>query len=174
MRFKNRYLFFIVEFEDHPPKNMNGQLLIRAIRKSVVENFGDFGYAKVQKSLSVRFYSGLTHSFILKMPRDFHRMVWAAVSFITMLSQKRVRIRSLAMSGTLSKCGKTARFWIRNTVQQTLLTDDTNQSSMIIEGDDLQSNPKRASIKAVAEAKYNSKIKDQLLREEVGLSEMNG
>uniref|UniRef100_A0A7S2TH41 Ribonuclease P/MRP protein subunit POP5 n=1 Tax=Lotharella oceanica TaxID=641309 RepID=A0A7S2TH41_9EUKA len=141
MRFKNRYILFEVmvgaatgggaarqQRQQHQQMMMtktktltltktttlSRKVLWKLIKESIEENFGDFGCSKLLQTLSIKFYGDRSRLVILKVDRDLHHIAWAAISFITCVKTEPITIRSVAVSGHLAQCCKTASAFIRN------------------------------------------------------------
>mmetsp|Transcript_7190 Transcript_7190/g.13770 ORF Transcript_7190/g.13770 Transcript_7190/m.13770 type:complete len:140 (+) Transcript_7190:171-590(+) len=123
MRFKNRYILFEV-VRSTGATTISRQVLWKLIKESIEENFGDFGCSKLFQTLSIKFYSDLTHLLVLKVDRDFHHIAWAAISFIKSVKTERIMFRSIAVTGHLVKCCKSAAAIVRERMNAKDCTDE--------------------------------------------------
>ncbi|KAL8664911.1 MAG: hypothetical protein Q9202_002620 [Teloschistes flavicans] len=75
----------ILHFHRPTPDDLTPQLLVRAIRDQILYLYGDYGFGITSTGLLVKYLSPATSTFILRCSRANHRIVWAALSFITHL-----------------------------------------------------------------------------------------
>ncbi|KAH7031241.1 Rpp14 family protein [Microdochium trichocladiopsis] len=86
--------------------------LIRALRAEIAINFGDYGSGAIEGgSLSIKYLSPSTSTFILKINRPYYRLVWTA---LTMMNAVPVRdgkpcvFRVTHVSGTIRRAEEEA------------------------------------------------------------------
>ncbi|RPB23953.1 hypothetical protein L211DRAFT_808247, partial [Terfezia boudieri ATCC MYA-4762] len=121
VRIKSRYLLFNILYPTTPSSNpsdhttpthldfnsptdptVTPQLLTSLIRDAILLQFGDWG-SGMTSSLSVKYFSPITSTGILRCPREHHRLVWAALTLIKEILGKPVVIRVVRVSGTIKK-----------------------------------------------------------------------
>jgi len=127
VRIKNRYLLLNIlypeanttpktsasatlSFQKPTPAYIDAGRFIGSIRYHIALLFGDFGVGASLSSLKVVYFSAATSTAIIRVPRDHHRLVWAALSHITELPRTRggeagpsCVIRVVRVSGTIRK-----------------------------------------------------------------------
>lgn len=104
VRIKNRYLLFNIlypsskqkpqtagtqpvalSFRKPTPNHIDAGRLVGLLRSQISLLFGDYGLGVSVWSLKVVYFSSATSTIILRVPRDHHRLVWAALTQITEL-----------------------------------------------------------------------------------------
>ncbi|KAJ4300192.1 RNA-binding protein pop5 [Collariella sp. IMI 366227] len=124
VRLKDRYLLVNIIYTDAPPgqpkdsvpdlllynqptsSELRPQLLLKGIRSEVAALFGDCGSGAVDRSLQVKYLSPATSTFILRVSRAHHRLVWAALAFMNRVPIRDGRpciFRVVRVSGTVRK-----------------------------------------------------------------------
>ena len=90
--------------------HIDARLFSAHLRSHITLLFGDFGLGVSLSSLKVIYLSTATSTAILRVPRDRHRLVWAALSNITELpgptrgrTGAKCVIRVVRVSGTIRK-----------------------------------------------------------------------
>ncbi|KAI5921550.1 ribonuclease P/MRP protein subunit [Camillea tinctor] len=87
-------------------------VLLRGIRAEVANLFGDYGSGAIEGgSLSVKYLSQATSTFILRTSRSSYRFVWSALSFINSIPVKNGKpciFRVVHVSGTMRKAEEEA------------------------------------------------------------------
>jgi len=106
---------------------INAGLLSRLIREKIEDLFGDYGAGAVGSSLSIKYLSNATSTFIVRCARAVIRLVWAACTFIGALpvgdraggkrgpgqglgtrAEREVVMQVVRVSGTIRKCEEEA------------------------------------------------------------------
>lgn len=92
------------------PAHVTAGNFVAHLRNHIAHLFGDFGLGVCLSSLKVVYLSNATSTLILRVPRNHHRLVWAALSHVTELpAQKRggvglpCVVRVVRVSGTIRK-----------------------------------------------------------------------
>ena len=117
VRFKNRYLVIEILWEDkkYDPGVKNKEIY-DAIRESIASNFGDWGTGVLLNSLSVKYWNPATNIGIVRCQRDEFRVLWAAITFISYVRGRKVRIKVVYTAGTVRSCQKQVvrgiRMWV--------------------------------------------------------------
>jgi ribonuclease P/MRP protein subunit POP5 len=140
VRFKNRYLLCEIGWEDKKfDPNLKNKDIYDAIRDSIAVNFGDFGLGQVLGSLSgklyvVKYFNPATNLLIVRVQREEFRNLWCAITFITHIKGRRVRIKVTYTAGTIRTCQreivKCIRNWImdsQNMLEQFRKQDQGNE-----------------------------------------------
>jgi len=127
VRIKNRYLLLNIlypesdttsktsksaalSFQKPTPDYIDAGRFIGSVRYHISLLFGDFGVGASLSSLKVVYFSAATSTAIIRVPRNHHRLVWAALSHITELPRTRggeagpkCVVRVVRVSGTIRK-----------------------------------------------------------------------
>ncbi|KAK2624417.1 hypothetical protein QTJ16_006367 [Diplocarpon rosae] len=101
----------VVVFNQPTTSELTPQALLRGVRAEISSLFGDYGSGAVSESLSVKYLSPATSTFILRVARSQYRIVWAALSLMTCLpvnSGKNCVFRVVRVSGTIRKAEEEA------------------------------------------------------------------
>ncbi|ANB15878.1 RNA-binding protein POP5 [Sugiyamaella lignohabitans] len=85
-------------------QNLNVRILNRLIRESIELNFGDYGLGVVASTITVKYFSPITCTGIVRVTRQHFRLVWAALTYINKLEGQNVVIKVNRVSGTIKKC----------------------------------------------------------------------
>lgn len=117
VRFKNRYFLCLfdtdclVEPQDKVQR-LGQREIMRAVRDSVSQNFGDLGSGQLQSSLAVKWWAPALRMCIIRSSRDHFRTTWAAITLITRMETQQqlgaVRLRVIHVGGTIRSCQKSA------------------------------------------------------------------
>lgn len=86
------------------PNVINVKSILNAIRKSLLDYYGDVGAGKAGMLLNVKYFSNRTSTGILRCGRDQSDYIIGAMSLIEKLENNYVIIRCLHVSGTIKKC----------------------------------------------------------------------
>ncbi|QUC16649.1 uncharacterized protein UV8b_00890 [Ustilaginoidea virens] len=92
----------------HQPtrETLTPQALLKGIRAHVALLFGDCGLGAFEGTLSVKYLSLATSTFILRCPRAHYRMLWSALTCMDRIPTKDGRpciFRVVRVSGTIRK-----------------------------------------------------------------------
>lgn len=121
VRYKARYLLFNILYPNEPSSNASDKpifshpsdsslsrpLLTTLLRDALILQFGDHG-GGLAGSLNVKYFSPVTSTGIVKVPRDHYRMVWAAMTFIKEVRGRPAVMRVVRVSGTIKKAQEEA------------------------------------------------------------------
>ncbi|KIY66854.1 hypothetical protein CYLTODRAFT_437284 [Cylindrobasidium torrendii FP15055 ss-10] len=104
VRFKNRWL--LVEFipldQTKPaPSRLDSKIIWAALRDSIQENFGDFGWGAVSHSLTVKYFSPTTNICIIRVAREQHRIARGGVTLIKAIDGVRILPFVIDLTGTI-------------------------------------------------------------------------
>ncbi|KAH6901214.1 hypothetical protein BKA70DRAFT_690788 [Coprinopsis sp. MPI-PUGE-AT-0042] len=116
VRFKNRWL--LVEFipvsslggstqpKVQPPhtNNLDGKLIWNALKHSIITNFGDTGWGHVASSLTVKYFSPVTNTAIVRVSRENHKIAWAGLTMLSEVGGSRYIPNVVHLSGTIKHC----------------------------------------------------------------------
>ncbi|KAL2066353.1 hypothetical protein VTL71DRAFT_2424 [Oculimacula yallundae] len=101
----------VVVFNQPSSSSLTNQALLRGLRAEISNTFGDFGMGAVAESLTVKYLSPATSTFILRVSRAHYRIVWAALSLMNTVpiqDGKKCVFRVVRVSGTIRKAEEEA------------------------------------------------------------------
>ncbi|KAF5005467.1 hypothetical protein FDECE_8086 [Fusarium decemcellulare] len=149
VRIKERYLLVNIVYPPDPAKaaksnlpdfvvhhqptieKLSPQALLKGIRAEITSLFGDYG-SGVLGSLSVKYLSLATSTFILRCSRAHYQMLWSALTFMDRIPVPGGRpciFRVVRVSGTIRKAEEEA---IRQAKRLILAAkEDTNSQSAL-------------------------------------------
>lgn len=112
--FKNRYM--VVEVFLDPNRDLVGDDPIivtqfnvaKAIKDSILVNFGECGLAATLGSFQVKYVNPITKLCIIRTAREDYQKVWAAMTMIRSIGNCPVLINLLDLSGSIKACKRTA------------------------------------------------------------------
>ncbi|RPB02838.1 hypothetical protein L873DRAFT_1602588, partial [Choiromyces venosus 120613-1] len=118
VRYKARYLLITIHYptEPTPPTSdptsipfthpshpsLTKQILGNLIRDSLALQFGDYG-AGAAGNMTVKYFSPVTSTGIVKVSRDHYRMLWAALTFMKDVLGRGAVVSVVRVSGTIKK-----------------------------------------------------------------------
>ncbi|BGP43872.1 RNA-binding protein pop5 [Rhodotorula kratochvilovae] len=131
VRFKHRYLLVSLVFPAalspstpnaeapfEPPQLTEGSL-ITLLRDSLAVNFGDLGAGEVGGTFSIKYLSPSTSTLILRVSREHHRTLWAALTLLRKVGGVECVARVVHVSGTIRRTQHAA---IRHDREEILLS----------------------------------------------------
>ncbi|KAG0653089.1 Ribonuclease P MRP subunit POP5 [Hyphodiscus hymeniophilus] len=101
----------VVVFNQPTTDSLTTHALVKGIKTEVSNLFGDHGAGAIAESIVVKYLSPATSTFILRVSRAQYRLVWAALSFMTILPIKNGKscvFRVVRVSGTIRKAEEEA------------------------------------------------------------------
>ncbi|KAI5848278.1 RNase P and RNase MRP subunit [Tricharina praecox] len=121
VRYKARYLLFNILYPPNtmspststhidflaPTPSVSPSELAALIRDSLLREFGDHG-AGIAGNLSVKYFSPVTSTGIVRVSREHVRLVWAALTYLPEVRGKRVVVRVVHCAGTIKKAERRA------------------------------------------------------------------
>ncbi|KAK7432636.1 RNA-binding protein pop5 [Neonectria magnoliae] len=129
VRIKERYLLVNIVYAPEPARaakdklpdvvihhqptleRLTPQALLKGIRAEVASLFGDYGSGALGGSLSVKYLSLATSTFILRCSRAHYQLLWSALTFMDHVPVKDGRpciFRVVRVSGTIRKAEEEA------------------------------------------------------------------
>ncbi|GJN11827.1 hypothetical protein PR202_ga30052 [Eleusine coracana subsp. coracana] len=112
VHFKNRYLVMEVFIDaargEGDPVILTQSNIIKVIRDSIKINFGECGLATSVGSLQVKYVNPLTKICIIRVSREDHQKVWAAITMVRSIGKIPVSFNLLDVSGTIRACKEAA------------------------------------------------------------------
>ncbi|KAJ4748143.1 Ribonuclease P/MRP protein subunit POP5 [Rhynchospora pubera] len=110
VQFKNRYLVMEVlvdpnhETGDADPIVLSGFNVTKAIKDSIQLNFGECGLASSLLSFQVKYVNPITKICIIRVSRDDHKKIWAAITMVRSIGRCPVSFNQLDLSGCIQVC----------------------------------------------------------------------
>ncbi|POS88295.1 hypothetical protein EPUL_000087 [Erysiphe pulchra] len=96
----------VLIFNQPTTDDLTSQALLRSLRSEVLNLFGEYGAGAIADSLSVKYLSTATSTFILRVARAHLRIIWAALTLMTAVpvkDGKKCIFRVVRVSGTIRK-----------------------------------------------------------------------
>ncbi|XP_053135153.1 ribonuclease P/MRP protein subunit POP5 [Hemicordylus capensis] len=123
VRFKNRYFLCEIIAEDPRCRQLTDERAVHStVKNAVARVHGDFGLACCSIAFSVKYLNAYTGIVLLCCRKDFYRLLWSSLPFITVLENKNQRclctFNTLLVGATIRTCQK---FLIRYNRDQLLL-----------------------------------------------------
>ncbi|MBA0732449.1 hypothetical protein Gogos_016539 [Gossypium gossypioides] len=111
--FKNRYM--VMEVLLDPNKEISGDDPIvvtqfnisKAIKDSILVNFGECGLASSLGSFQVKYVNPITKLCVIRVSRDEYQKIWTSISMVRRIGNCPVLFNLLDLSGNIKAC-KTA------------------------------------------------------------------
>lgn len=75
----------VVDFHKPSSDKLTAGLLIKILRESIADLFGDYGAGMTSGTLAIKYFSPATSTAIIRVSRNHYRLVWAALTFLTHL-----------------------------------------------------------------------------------------
>lgn len=92
VRYKNRYLLCEIAFEHGEIiEGLSPYAILGAVNDELNHVFGDA--SALLGSIQVKYYSCFTNLCIIRASRDFHKHVWAAITLMTSIRNRKCAIR---------------------------------------------------------------------------------
>ncbi|XP_052154937.1 probable ribonuclease P/MRP protein subunit POP5 [Oryza glaberrima] len=113
VHFKNRYMV-MEAFIDTAGKGQSDPLILtqlnstKAIRDSIQINFGECGLAACLGSLQVKYVNPITKLCVIRVSREDHQKVWAAITMVRSIGKIPVSFNLRDVSGSIRACKKAA------------------------------------------------------------------
>ncbi|XP_015285097.1 PREDICTED: ribonuclease P/MRP protein subunit POP5 isoform X2 [Gekko japonicus] len=153
VRFKNRYFLCEIISEDlHFQQSIDEWAVHNTVKNVVARMHGDFGLACCSIAFSVKYLNAYTGIVLLRCRKDFHRLLWSSLPFITHLESRNERYRcsfnTLHVGATMRTCQKFLIHHNRNQLL-VLLRNCTSEDRQAIQ-------KSVQSCKFVGEEQYNS------------------
>ncbi|XP_066466051.1 ribonuclease P/MRP protein subunit POP5 [Tiliqua scincoides] len=125
VRFKNRYFLCEITSEDPSCQQLIDERTVHSTVKSVVARMhGDFGLACCSIAFAVKYLNAYTRVVLLSCRKDFARLLWSSLPFITHLENWKQRcpcaFNTLHVGATIRTCQKFLIQYSRDQLQQLL------------------------------------------------------
>ena len=105
VRFKNRYVLVELEVHDnYMEEEQSEKDIMKAIKGSIQDNFGEFTLAKIVSGLKQIYYNFNSKILIVRCFRDYQKYLRGSQFFLDKINNIILRLRIIKSSGTLKKC----------------------------------------------------------------------
>ncbi|KAM3386287.1 hypothetical protein ACQJBY_009730 [Aegilops geniculata] len=112
VHFKNRYMVMEVFIDasrgEADPVILTQFNITKVIRDSIQLNFGECGLAASLGSLQVKYVNPVTKLCVIRVSREDHQKVWAAITMVRSIGKIPVSFNLLDVSGSIRACKKAA------------------------------------------------------------------
>ncbi|KAK7301023.1 hypothetical protein RJT34_11878 [Clitoria ternatea] len=112
--FRNRYMVMEVFLNPNRDQVGNDPVIItqfnisKAIRDSILVNFGECGLASSLGSFQVKYVNPITNVCIIRASREEYQKVWSAITMVTSIGNYPVVFNLLDLSGSIKACKNAA------------------------------------------------------------------
>ncbi|XP_068476857.1 probable ribonuclease P/MRP protein subunit POP5 [Phaseolus vulgaris] len=127
--FRNRYMVMEVFVNPNRDKVGNDSIIItqfnvsKAVKDSLLENFGECGLASSLGSFQVKYVNSITNVCIIRVSREDYQKVWSAITMVTNIANCPVMFNLLDLSE--KKCIERLAPWKDFITLEGLLCDHT-------------------------------------------------
>ncbi|XP_028795764.1 probable ribonuclease P/MRP protein subunit POP5 [Neltuma alba] len=108
--FKNRYMVMEVFLNPNRDHVGNDCIIItqfnvsKAIKESILLNFGECGLASSVGSFMVKYVNPITNTCIIRVSREEYQKVWSAITMVRSIGNYPVTFNMLDLSGSIKAC----------------------------------------------------------------------
>ncbi|KAM0950286.1 putative ribonuclease P [Dioscorea sansibarensis] len=110
VQFKNRYM--VMEVFIDPNRDLGGSEpivisqfnLTKAIKDSILLNFGECSLALSLRSFQVKYVNPVTKVCVIRTSRDDHEKIWAAITMVRSIGKCPITFNLLDLSGCIRAC----------------------------------------------------------------------
>ncbi|KAK9120945.1 hypothetical protein Syun_018562 [Stephania yunnanensis] len=108
--FKNRYLVMEVFLDPNRDLGYDDPIIIsqhnmsKAIKESILLNFGECGLAASAGSFQIKYVNPITKICIIRASREEYQKVWAAITMVRSIGNCPVLFNLLDLSGSIRAC----------------------------------------------------------------------
>ncbi|KAL3630771.1 hypothetical protein CASFOL_023755 [Castilleja foliolosa] len=112
--FKNRYMVMEVFLDPNKDFSVDEPIIItqfnlsKAVKDSILTNFGECGLASSMNSFQVKYVNPITKLCIFRTSRDEYQKVWAAITMVKSIGNCPVVFNLLDLSGSIKACKNAA------------------------------------------------------------------
>ncbi|KAK2972816.1 hypothetical protein RJ640_028344 [Escallonia rubra] len=112
--FKNRYMVMEVFLDPNKDLAADDPVIItqhnvsKAIKDSILLNFGECGLASTVGSLQVKYVNPITKLCIIRASRDEYQKVWSSITMVRIIGNCPVMFNLLDLSGSIRACRNAA------------------------------------------------------------------
>ncbi|GAB4824914.1 hypothetical protein Ancab_007786 [Ancistrocladus abbreviatus] len=108
--FKNRYLVMEIFLDPNKDLMVDDPIIVtqfnvsKAVKDSILVNFGECGLASSLGSLQVKYVNPITKLCIIRTSREEYQKVWAAITMVRSIGNCPVLFNLLDLSGSIKAC----------------------------------------------------------------------
>ncbi|KAG5052699.1 hypothetical protein AAZX31_02G207100 [Glycine max] len=112
--FRNRYMVMEVFLNPNRDKGGDDSVIVtqfnvsKAVRDSILVNFGECGLASSLGSFQVKYVNPITNVCIIRASREQYQKVWSAITMVTNIGNCPVMFNLLDLSGSIRACKNAA------------------------------------------------------------------
>lgn len=112
--FKNRYMVMEIFLDPNKELPVNDPIILtqfnvsKAIKDSILINFGECGLASSLGSFQVKYVNPITKVCIIRTSREGYQKVWSAISLVSSIGNCPAFFNLLDLSGSIKACRKAA------------------------------------------------------------------
>ncbi|KAJ0980163.1 hypothetical protein J5N97_008418 [Dioscorea zingiberensis] len=110
VQFKNRYMVMEVfidpnrEFGGHEPIVISHFNLAKAIKDSILLNFGECSLALLLCSFQVKYVNPVTKVCVIRTSHEDHKKIWTAITMVRSVGKCPITFNILDLSGSIRTC----------------------------------------------------------------------
>lgn len=114
VKFKSRYILIEVLYENKSFQKFDESKFAKIISNEVENNFGEVNLGKIKKNLQVKYVNNYTNMLIIRVGKEYIKLMRSALALITKIDFENVRLRILGISGTIKGAEKRATQFLVN------------------------------------------------------------
>ena len=130
VKFKSRYLLIEVIYEDNKIKKYDTSKFAKIINNEIEKNFGEISLGKINKNLQIKYVNNYTNMLIIRVGKEYIKLMRAAIVLINKIEFEKVRLRILGISGTIKGAEKRATKYLEDFIDNSnklLLNKNLNE-----------------------------------------------
>ena len=130
VKFKSRYLLIEVIYEDNKIKKYDTSKFAKIIKNEIEKNFGEISLGKINKNLQIKYVNNYTNMLIIRVGKEYIKLMRAAIVLINKIEFEKVRMRILGISGTIKGAEKRATKYLEDFIDNSnklLLNKNLNE-----------------------------------------------
>ena len=104
VKFKSRYVLLETLYEEDKVRSIDPGRMQKILKNEVEKTFGDLGLGQLSKNLQVKYVNNMTNLMILRVGKEYVKMLWTVLSLMNQVEGEKVRMHVMAISGTIKKC----------------------------------------------------------------------
>ncbi len=108
VKFKSRYILIEVLYEKKNSLKFDESKFAKIISNEVEKNFGEINLGKIKKNLQIKYVNNYTNMLIIRVGKEYIKLMWTALALITKIDFENIRLRILGISGTIKGAEKRA------------------------------------------------------------------
>ena len=108
VKFKSRYILIEILYEDKKLQKYDESKFAKIIKNEVEKNFGEVSLGKINKNLQIKYINNYTNMLIIRVGKEYIKLMRAALVLINKIDFEKVRLRILGVSGSIKGAEKRA------------------------------------------------------------------